>query len=199
MQVAMRVKEWVEPLLYCTIILSGDPRVDAPPLEGYPEFTTEILSSAMGSKPPAFFRNSVRDLLLFYVLKDKEILTVCTSVENLWIVGTLTGQFDSWAQKSLTLKHLYTNFVELLCGPPATRPIFPHLTHLELMGPTQADDDIDVLFSSRGVHTGVDYWSRAEGFIAMRQSGTIDRQLYMVPADPDEDEISNEADEGEQS
>ncbi|KAJ7434892.1 hypothetical protein B0H11DRAFT_1247761 [Mycena galericulata] len=257
MRVAWRVKEWVEPLLYRTIILSY-----APPLDGYPEFTDKILSFAMRSKPSTFFRDSVRNLLLYCVPNSKEILTICTSVENLWIVGTSAGQFDFPA----TLKHLYTDVLELLCGPPATRPLFSQLTHLELMGPTQADEDIDVLFSSisqlpqlthlafyeegftsiflpllqtcgslevlvffsgkrlkefeyedslandlrfvvlpmsskwfedwqRGLHTGVDYWSRARWFIAKRRSGEIDRLIYVIPADQEEDEIPIDEDE----
>ncbi|KAJ7480311.1 hypothetical protein B0H11DRAFT_2233436 [Mycena galericulata] len=239
------------------------------PIDGYPNFTDKMLSSAMRSKPPTFFRHSVRNLLLYCIPNSQEILTVCTGVENLWIVGRAAGQFDFSAQQLPTLKHLYTDYLEWLFGPPATRPLFPQLTHLELMGPTEVDEeDIDILLSSvsqlpqlthlafyeegftsiflplletcgslevlvfisgkllreleyenslandlrfvvlptsskwfedwqSGLHTGVDYWSRAECFIAKRRSGEIDRLLYLIFADPDEKEISNIEDDDE--
>ena len=49
----------VKPLLYRTIVVSV-----CYSIEGHPKFINQILSTALRSKLPAFFRNSVRHLLL---------------------------------------------------------------------------------------------------------------------------------------
>ncbi|KAJ7220864.1 hypothetical protein GGX14DRAFT_676261 [Mycena pura] len=131
MLVAWRVKEWVEPLLYRTIIISGNP-----PIEGYPSFTSDIVKAAIQSKPPEFFRNSVRNVLLhvFDLGLVHLVLSVCTGVENLWAPFTVRGLFDQPPCPMPPLKHLYTTCLSLLPHISGAHPLFAQLTHLELIG-----------------------------------------------------------------
>jgi len=143
MLVAWRVKEWVEPLLYRTIIISPS-NSTRHPIEGYPIFTTQTLLALLLSKPASFFHDSVRHLLLHAVEDDfvKFILSVCTGVENLWAPNASVALVDL----SLTpfpLSQLYTNFVPLFNEVPHTSLIFARLTHLELIGPPP-DEGVDV-------------------------------------------------------
>ncbi|KAJ7434913.1 hypothetical protein B0H11DRAFT_1887544 [Mycena galericulata] len=244
MLIAWRVKEWVEPLLYHTIVLIND----EPPIDGYPHFIIEIMLSAIHSKPAAFFRDSVRNLFLYLVPEEKEILSICTRVENLWIAPVQKRPSDLSILEPSTLKHLYTNALYLFLDAPAV--LFGQLTHLELTGPSGHDVDglrsslprlpqlthlcfyndgftpiflpvlqhcpfLTVLISldgstlkasenerilakddrfvamqtsspwfvdwQVGVASGIDYWHRAERFIAKRRSGEIDPLLYVCP------------------
>ncbi|KAJ7443899.1 hypothetical protein B0H11DRAFT_452304 [Mycena galericulata] len=65
MLAAWRVKEWVEPLLYRTIVLKYGPRADH-----YPAFTVDILLTSIRSKP-AFFRDAVRNLLFLVPYQEE--------------------------------------------------------------------------------------------------------------------------------
>ncbi|KAJ7889762.1 hypothetical protein B0H13DRAFT_1578090, partial [Mycena leptocephala] len=142
MLVAWRVKEWVEPLLYRTIIISPS-YSNSKMIEGYPGFTKQIVSTVMHSKPAVFFRDSVRHLLLHAVSDDfvRYLLSTCTGVENLWApnAGCALVEFST---TPFPLKHLYTRFVPLFHDVPSTSPIFDQLTNLELIGPPSEQVDI---------------------------------------------------------
>ncbi|KAJ6462931.1 hypothetical protein C8R45DRAFT_1220429 [Mycena sanguinolenta] len=108
MLVAQRVKEWVEPLLYRTILLG----VDIP-------------------GPPAFLHNAVRGLLTTSRDSARElemILRLCTGVENLWIPNA--DETLMLLIESLPLKRLAAAFEFM---PPPTSQMFARLTHLYLL------------------------------------------------------------------
>ncbi|KAJ7054218.1 hypothetical protein C8F01DRAFT_1164415 [Mycena amicta] len=132
--VAWRVKQWIEPILYRTIILSP-----AKPLDGHPIFTTNALLAGLKSRP-AFFRDSVRHLMLHSVSESiiPTILAVCTRLENLWAPMASHALLDlasTWnTDIRSSIKHLYTSFMPLLRTLPSTHPFFRHLTHLEIIG-----------------------------------------------------------------
>ncbi|KAF7330677.1 hypothetical protein MSAN_02453100 [Mycena sanguinolenta] len=119
--VAKRVKEWVEPLLYKTILLGVD-------LPGAPSLPYDIVPVVISHRPPAFFHAAVRHLLAFtphYPARELEmILRHCTGIENLWIFNTDEKLMP--LVESLPLKRLYAAF------KPVASPMFSHLTHLQL-------------------------------------------------------------------
>ncbi|KAJ7123486.1 hypothetical protein C8R44DRAFT_875677 [Mycena epipterygia] len=241
--VAQRVKEWVEPLLYRTIVVEVEHSSRTPI---FPHFTTTSLSSALESKN--FHPDAARHLLLYANARTyKDVLARCTGVENLWI-NDLTDMAPLIAP--LPLKHLYTNLLSLLRTLSPTYACFSRITHLEVMDDwEEADSEIwsglsllpqlthfsfnssyfvpsarelleiskslavlvflesgqdpspaaelshDLRFVQMGfmdwfedwkmgVHSGEDYWSRAENFIAKRRSGEINALQYQIPDDP---------------
>ncbi|KAJ7176974.1 hypothetical protein C8R46DRAFT_1077909, partial [Mycena filopes] len=139
MLVAWRVKDWVEPLLYRTIMVCDIRR------ERYyfPRFTPETLAKLLLSKPAAFFRDSVRNLLIpagrghrdAIYAADRDlvhsVLAICTGVENLWAPGAGEG---FRLPSRLPLKHLSTNPGPLFSTVSPLDPLFTRLTHLELTG-----------------------------------------------------------------
>jgi len=131
MLVAWRVKEWLEPLLYHTI---GASEVHS--IEGHPRFTEQILSTVLRSKPPAFFRNSVRHLLLhgFQEPFITLVLSICTGVENLRAFYA-SEPLVHLSTIPFPLKRLCTQFVPIFIQVPPTSPLFARLTHLELFEP----------------------------------------------------------------
>ncbi|KAF8171066.1 hypothetical protein K438DRAFT_2024161 [Mycena galopus ATCC 62051] len=125
MLVAKHVHEWVEPLLYRTIIMVEY----SMGVEGLPFFTDDILSSVFRRKPADFFHNTVHHLKLVNSSEAKRILPLCTGVENL----SLYQSADRWIPliERFRLRRLYTDFK---CLPPATHPMFSRLTHFHLCG-----------------------------------------------------------------
>ncbi|KAJ6482765.1 hypothetical protein C8R45DRAFT_1150385 [Mycena sanguinolenta] len=76
--VAWRIKVWLEPILYRTLVFRGE---------------TDHLVFFLGtlaSKPPAFFAHSTRHLLMVDVDPSviRSILSACSQVENLWAISS---------------------------------------------------------------------------------------------------------------
>ncbi|KAJ7088102.1 hypothetical protein C8R44DRAFT_892901 [Mycena epipterygia] len=126
MLVAWRIKEWVEPLLYRIIALG---RGQLPML---PAITSKFLLSAINQRP-SFFHGTVRHLMVAGVKTTtfESILSVCTSVDNLWVNHDL-AQLQT-IMEPLRLKHLYTKTLPFLRTLTPLHPFFSQITHLELM------------------------------------------------------------------
>ncbi|KAJ7430239.1 hypothetical protein FB451DRAFT_1500804 [Mycena latifolia] len=256
MLVAWRVKQWVEPLFYRTLTIASEDEDGPRMVKGLPVFPTEVIISAIKTRPATFFRDSVRNVLLHDNLAGAftAILSVCTGVENL----STNVKDDLSALASLSLKHLYATVNPIFRIFPPAHPVFSRLTHLELF---DYPDDTTVLLSrlplipqlthlsfyhhdllsicphllqtctflsvlvchdpwhkfrsgsaaalsrdvrfvvmhvndylldwQMGAYTGLDYWTRAESFIAKRRSGEIDASQFELV----EDDSNNEANE----
>ncbi|KAJ7670067.1 hypothetical protein DFH06DRAFT_1179928 [Mycena polygramma] len=136
MLVACRVKLWVEPILYRTLIVATslsdlEERIQ----EETPPFIIEssVLLPLIHTKSPSFFKGCVRHLLLAQMtVKDAAvILSACSNVQNLWL--------QVWApaiipQLTLPLKRLHS-WLSALFGaghPDFTHRMFASITHLEI-------------------------------------------------------------------
>ncbi|KAJ7620185.1 hypothetical protein FB45DRAFT_148278 [Roridomyces roridus] len=144
MLVAWRVKQWIEPLLYRTIVL-GEPSACR---EGYPSFTLESLLSTIRAKPPGFLAGAVRNLSLNPSTAGyEEILSACTAgLQNLRIFSIDSA--ISGAHALSTLKQLYVfDFPHHL--PDS---VFAQLTHLDVMGcppdTFEKGDGLDIFYTS---------------------------------------------------
>ncbi|KAJ7137581.1 hypothetical protein C8R43DRAFT_1132176 [Mycena crocata] len=232
MLVAWRVKVWVEPILYRTLLVTNDD-----PIAGYPRFTAERVRSVLESKAPTFLRSCVRNVYLDDVGDTtlELVLSQCTGIENLWIRHDLDNLIPLFAR--LSLKHLYADIRPLLPALSPSHPFFSQITHLELIGGSvdpspkemgiwsglahlprlthlsfNDDDFIDIcspLLQSckflvvliclemasvdteaddraMGTHAGVDYWTRAEDFVAKRRSGEMDALKFRISEDSSE-------------
>ncbi|KAJ7192077.1 hypothetical protein GGX14DRAFT_596300 [Mycena pura] len=136
LRVAWRVKEWVEPLLYRTLVIGGSrykPSDDIPPCN------MAAFTRIVHTKSPAFLRDAVRNVMLCAVMPADLITVVsaCAGIENLWVS---LRSFDypqqaSSALAALPLKHLYCNIEEVFeshgLDPFNPWPLM-HITHLEL-------------------------------------------------------------------
>ncbi|KAJ7683834.1 hypothetical protein B0H17DRAFT_1204821 [Mycena rosella] len=171
MLVAWRVKLWVEPLLYRTLVVSRSA------IEGHPNYPHPH-SLKRGCKPTspfqihsesaAFLQQSVRNLYFSFDIPAEVaecILRPCSGVENLWITATSAPNTDLFRIISaLPLKRLHCELTQLFYSQsqaPAqvdfalgygyaqadlTHTMFSHLTHLELF-----DDPKDGLERWRGL------------------------------------------------
>ncbi|KAJ7042909.1 hypothetical protein C8F04DRAFT_56523 [Mycena alexandri] len=134
MRVAHRVKHWVHPLLYRTLVVY-DPSRKNPDDAGTRRITIERAASAIGAHP-AFFPSAVRHLLV-YTFHNKDvaniatILAACTGIENL----SLFEMDDTWISiiALLPLKRFYGRCQILISMPHPSNIVFPHLTHLRLI------------------------------------------------------------------
>ncbi|KAJ7461177.1 hypothetical protein FB451DRAFT_1562991 [Mycena latifolia] len=143
MLVAWRVKQWVEPLFYRTLTIASEAEDGLRMVKGFPVFPTEVIISAIKTRPATFFRDSVRNVLLHDDLAGAftAILSVCTSVENLWLTSV---KDDPSVLESLPLKHLYARLGPIFRIFSPAHPVFSRITHLELF---DSPDDTTVLSS----------------------------------------------------
>ncbi|KAJ7112708.1 hypothetical protein C8R44DRAFT_249942 [Mycena epipterygia] len=137
MRVAWRVRYWVEPLLYRTLLIRHYYRQG----DCFPCCSVETFMEIASTERVSFLRGAVRNLMVCMQFADKThvILSTCLSVENLSIVlfdnGSLL-QPSPPALNNLPLKHLYCQdlgeFVALTSFQPFRHPSYHQITHLEL-------------------------------------------------------------------
>ncbi|KAJ7137583.1 hypothetical protein C8R43DRAFT_1238861 [Mycena crocata] len=106
MLVAWRVKVWVEPILYRTLLVNNDD-----PIAGCVRNV---------------YLDDVGDTTL------ELLLSQCTGIENLWIRHDLDNLIPLFAR--LSLKDLYADIRPLLPALSPSHPFFSQITHLELIG-----------------------------------------------------------------
>ncbi|KAJ7121819.1 hypothetical protein C8R43DRAFT_1112098 [Mycena crocata] len=130
--VASRVKFWVEPFLYRTIILDEYTQL----VEGYPALSCRSFPRVAQGKPSSLFRDSVRHLLLSVVVEGIDVhcfLTTCSQIENLFLMGHHRLPIYLPAIAALPLKRLHCNLDDLFPSYSQisfTHQLFSHLTHL---------------------------------------------------------------------
>ncbi|KAJ7620245.1 hypothetical protein FB45DRAFT_148850 [Roridomyces roridus] len=259
MLVAWRVKEWLEPILYRTILLG----YTNPCPYGYPvsSFLSGVIHDSRG-KSRERFRHSCRNLLVLHCDQWEQILEGCCRLENLYLCGSSqnTGHSSDLSAVVPMLKRLHMDNLPhpLLSSPGSSHTVFPHLTHLEILGvsyPRPLDEiylssitslpqlthlsfnhqDLEDIFLSilqnclqlqvllhfdgkrdrpfadedslvkdvrfvvcrvdylqdwnwvedwlMGVDSEIDYWCRAERFIAKRRAGEIDASIFTIARD----------------
>ncbi|KAF8193571.1 hypothetical protein K438DRAFT_836284 [Mycena galopus ATCC 62051] len=123
--VAHRVKEWIEPLLYRTMIVGRNK-----PIAGFPLLHNDAVLSIGRRKPPGFCRRTVRHLMLLYSpsVDFHGILALCSGVEDLLLQTALDDTLLPLID-AMPLRRLSADFDMM---PPATHPMFSRLTHLHL-------------------------------------------------------------------
>ncbi|KAJ6485194.1 hypothetical protein DFH09DRAFT_1211028 [Mycena vulgaris] len=128
MLVAWRVKHWVEPLLYRTIVLGLNPIPDLPG-RGYYAAADEVLPTV-----PAFLRDATRNLMLWNP-ENNHYLFLFPRLENLWI-STLRPETADTTPEIASLKYLHCTLDDFLCLVPVPsfcHPLFANITHLEML------------------------------------------------------------------
>ncbi|KAJ7073581.1 hypothetical protein C8F01DRAFT_1360439 [Mycena amicta] len=136
--VAWRVKEWVEPLLYRSLVITPSMHfgtiVSAPILKLSP-YTFDTL---VQRKPPSFFSNCVQNLLFYSVSSEeiRNVLRICVRTKRLlthWQSPAPYGALDSLEQLQ-RLQGVFTKFFDLKASATnlSTLPALSHLTHLEV-------------------------------------------------------------------
>ncbi|KAJ7204165.1 hypothetical protein GGX14DRAFT_460974 [Mycena pura] len=145
-RVAWRVKQWVEPLLYRTLVIT----YSGGAIEGLPFCTMNELIGIIQTKSPAFLSNAVQNVMLDSVDRTfvRTVLSAFSGIKNLFLnVGTLQGALDVQP-----LRHLYCALHEVFdpsVNDPFTHRVFSNITHLELFGLPSEIADTDVPFASR--------------------------------------------------
>ncbi|KAJ7127249.1 hypothetical protein C8R43DRAFT_699744 [Mycena crocata] len=143
MLVGKRVKFWLEPLLYRTIVLADPATV----CEGYIAAKWQAFTAVIQSKPPPFFRDSVRHLLLSSSVPPEAaalILVACSGVEDLSIQTRFTIPNLLTFISSLP-KRLYCNLTEIFPSPwemDFTHRLFSQITHIAIT--EYVEDELDI-------------------------------------------------------
>ncbi|KAJ7651317.1 hypothetical protein FB45DRAFT_1051070 [Roridomyces roridus] len=130
--VASRIKTWLQPLLYRTVVVNCDP----PRVDGLRSYRPELFFQIAELHRP--FLDSVRNLMLADA-NDEEmarILSACSHVQNLyigWPLDRSPSDASLGALNALPLRHLYcdTRYVLYQDGP-FSQPSLANISHLEL-------------------------------------------------------------------
>ncbi|KAJ6472194.1 hypothetical protein C8R47DRAFT_1146823 [Mycena vitilis] len=134
MLVAWRVKEWVEPLLYRTIMLCETFDMAE---TYYPIRSKEALLPLLASKSDAFLTRALRNFL-FAGAEGMLVLARSRGIENLFVVGrnepsSATGLLS--LVDGLPLRRLHCKLAQIfnsLAQVNFTHRLFAQLTHLEV-------------------------------------------------------------------
>ncbi|KAJ7051534.1 hypothetical protein C8F01DRAFT_1174869 [Mycena amicta] len=135
--VAWRVKEWIEPLLYNTLIIQTEVTAKIANVRS----CTMDLITGTHAKSPKFLRKNVVNCMLCVLVAEQAstILSVLQGVENLFI--SISGELPDPQHPvppeilNLPLKQLYTGIQDIVTLErldPLAYPCFRNLTHFEL-------------------------------------------------------------------
>ncbi|KAJ7044395.1 hypothetical protein C8F04DRAFT_942311 [Mycena alexandri] len=144
MLVARRVKYWVEPLLYRVVFVASERQIHKLRAYGFPAITTDL--AAIVHKPPQFFANAVHSLNFDHIPAISHFvisLGACTGLTKL-VLSVSPGPQGLHALSRLNhlrRLELVADGIDLLDEDPV--PVFPCLTHLELMVPEDRSDESD--------------------------------------------------------
>ncbi|KAJ7493059.1 hypothetical protein B0H11DRAFT_2007061 [Mycena galericulata] len=137
--VAWRVKHWVEPLLYRTLV------INTTAIDDLPSCSVDAFTGITRTKQ-ALLLKSVRNLMLIQISSDDAelIISACSDVQNLYILAT--GELHTSTRiyplglDTMVLTHLYCNPSNIFAPqyPRFAHPLFATITHLELF---HLDDD----------------------------------------------------------
>ncbi|KAF7301620.1 hypothetical protein MIND_00727500 [Mycena indigotica] len=146
MLVAHRVKEWIEPLLYRTLAFNPDTVI-----RGMVAcWDVDRFLQTAAHKPPEFFAKAVRNVLFSRIDESKiiEVLTLCPNIEklSLLLVGEFGEPLDSLAAvfNPLSPSQIFCatqDLVQMTRDFEYCVPAFAFLTHLEVLGGYEQDDD----------------------------------------------------------
>ncbi|KAJ7056693.1 hypothetical protein C8F01DRAFT_358647 [Mycena amicta] len=130
--VAWRVKEWVEPLLYRTLVLYPHGR-EKQSLEAIPHFGPGTFAQILESKPMEFLCANVQNIFVRSLNQSetKIIMYKFANLRNLFLLSFDSADPPTCAE--WRLQHLYCD-IQHIFGEDISfaHPIFSNLTHLEL-------------------------------------------------------------------
>ncbi|KAF8993968.1 hypothetical protein BDQ17DRAFT_1431353 [Cyathus striatus] len=174
--VCKRVQKRIEPIFYETLKFRGNSTyIDHSPLERERTVTESAFEVALESKPPEFFRNSVKNVLFLQDVSEWfafDLLSVCTGIQNLAIC------FD---EENMIPKSLF--------------PSLPALTHIEVSIEASIKEDTEVLWhnlvdiiqhcktiKSVAVIIDEDYVSMDFEKRRVREWKAVDTRIQVVPS-----------------
>ncbi|KAJ7724636.1 hypothetical protein B0H16DRAFT_1242621, partial [Mycena metata] len=134
MRVAWRVKEWVEPLMYRVVMVSGaSPRK----MLGFPIFREYILPLVVENKPSEFFQDNVKHLFLESApdqAATEALLTACSHIISLVLLMRDPSPYMSLLASMRCLQRLSVEVEALFPGRDIDfiHPLFRNVTHLEI-------------------------------------------------------------------
>ncbi|KAJ7203071.1 hypothetical protein GGX14DRAFT_570331 [Mycena pura] len=149
MRVAWRVKQWVEPLLYRTLVIGMDV------MDGLPACDMQTFNRITQTKPPAFLANAVRNVMLpnLYAYQVHAILSACPGIENLYPLYAPPCNLTLPAFDVPSLRHLHClpdDVFDLYSIDPFVHTMIAHITHLELLDDLRASDPMrEIPFGTR--------------------------------------------------
>ncbi|KAJ7131233.1 hypothetical protein C8R44DRAFT_871755 [Mycena epipterygia] len=136
MRVSWRVKLWVEPLLYRTLLIRGTSHLTV--TDCFPSCGVDTFMQIASTEKASFLRDSVRNLMVDFLSTESThaVLSACKSVENLHVIIAAGLSLQSALPPlDMPLRHLYCDlqdFCEMSSFEPFCHSSFHKITHLEL-------------------------------------------------------------------
>ncbi|KAJ7864069.1 hypothetical protein B0H13DRAFT_2671288 [Mycena leptocephala] len=152
MRVAWRVKFWLKPLLYRTLLFNGSHVLDDF-LGHFPVCNLDTFTYIARARPESF--NAVRNVMAtrLYSKDMNTIIRACPNIENLFMMISDCALYSSAHPTPpgfdiLPLRRLYCHLSRIvdLEFMKLDLPAFSHITHLELFTEMQLDESEDESF-----------------------------------------------------
>ncbi|KAJ6559826.1 hypothetical protein B0H19DRAFT_1145877 [Mycena capillaripes] len=138
MRVAKRVKHWVEPLLYRTLVFDSA-------IDEIPRCSLETLLLISRTKPASFL-HAVRNVMGIYLGPEEihTIIRLCPCIHNLFAYSELHSSTHPMPPEFylLPLRQLFCYLTDIFRAPEApTHPLFSRITHLDVFHWLTESDD----------------------------------------------------------
>ncbi|KAJ7131237.1 hypothetical protein C8R44DRAFT_978191 [Mycena epipterygia] len=136
MRIAWRVKLWVEPLLYRTLLIRRTSHLTV--TDCFPSCSLSTFMEIVSTEKASFLRDSVRNLVVDFLSTEniRAVLSTCKSVENIHvIVADSPSLYYAPPSLSMPLRHLYCDiqdFCDITSFELFRHSSFHRITHLEL-------------------------------------------------------------------
>ncbi|KAJ7065446.1 hypothetical protein C8F01DRAFT_1125631 [Mycena amicta] len=140
--VACRVKEWLDPILFRTLVITSNA-----PHRARDDFLSCRIDvfQAIARQKPSLLKNTVRNVIFVYLSRQEQeiVFTACPSLENICIdsnlegwdlqSGTALARLEHLSHLSIGVQDLFSRLKQIHPGP---HPCFVHITHIQLIANT---------------------------------------------------------------
>ncbi|KAJ7651316.1 hypothetical protein FB45DRAFT_1051069 [Roridomyces roridus] len=183
--VASRVKEWIQPLLYHTLVFDS----------ARPGLTRRLVDGLRFHKPASFFRIIRRQRNLVECAQNlmflgsqtpvgqlQTVLSACPRVQNLYVLWPYPGDdFDEATLDALPLRRLHCHIGGLAPNNPFQRPFFSNMSHLELWRVPKEEDWPTLARLPRLTHLALGHYNEALSELLLKERETLIMLVVLVP------------------
>ncbi|KAJ7651341.1 hypothetical protein FB45DRAFT_890315 [Roridomyces roridus] len=185
--VASRVKEWIQPLLYHTLVFdSGDYTT---PLDGLRSYNPASFSQVIQHQRT--LAECARNLIFIGSEEEVQldgILLACPRVQNLFVLWPSEHDKPNKATlDALPLRQLYCEIDELAPTTPFSRPFFSNISHLELFSTPNQTEWMGLVRLPRLTHLALNQYNDALCHLVLKDCNSLCLLVVLTPPGPHTD------------
>ncbi|KAJ7651349.1 hypothetical protein FB45DRAFT_1051096 [Roridomyces roridus] len=184
--VASRVKEWIQPLLYHTLVF--DSADFTTPVDGLRSYNAASFSRIIQHQRN--LAECARNLIFIGSEQGEfdNILLACPHVQNLFVMWPSEDEKPNRAMlDALPLRHLYCEIRYLAPTNPFSRPFLSTISHLELFSTPDETDWVGLVRLPRLTHLALDQYDHALCNLVLNECSSLRLLVVLTPPGPHTD------------